>query len=284
MGSSDDELNGLQRLILPVATIYLYCAPCACLLATAFEICREAGTRATTYFKFLVRPDDRLVSSCCSRKDRSLGLASLIQTTREIEGPPFLANNLLLIARVWVEQRLQEAEEERDLPQPISTIAEMGGKVLAAHHPHRSEGKTAGIVILGELRYSLPIMRSPPFSSNPRRPKETEIFQLELRQFYGKYSWRSTFLGTYTPKAVPITSLNTPKLSKTLPSTSLVSTPVASKPVLPASSSPPKAPSSAQDTSAPRPPRQISPPPSPTAKRQKSSPASSVTMDEEAHL
>ncbi|KAG9235709.1 hypothetical protein BJ875DRAFT_440086 [Amylocarpus encephaloides] len=228
MRKSDFELTDQQKLALPVAKVYLYCAPCACLLATAFNICREAGSRAMTYFEFLVRPDDRLVLSCCSQKDRSLGLASLIEKVREIEGSP-------------------------------SLIAEMGGRVLSSHY---SEERTAGIVILGELGYCLPIMRSPPFASKARIPKETEIFQMKKIVVNGKFTgnWVRQFLGTYTPKAGPVIAPGTPQSTQTLPSTPLFSTPVASKP----------------------PPRQISPPPNPDFKRQKSSQARSVT-GEEAH-
>jgi hypothetical protein len=70
-----------------------------------------------------------------------------------------------------------------------------------------------------------------------------------------------------------------PQSSETLPSTLLFSTPVTSKPFL-STSSTPKALSSAQDTPASSPPRQISHPPSPTPKRQKRSPARSVTIEE----
>lgn len=234
MRKSDFELTDQQRLALPVAKIYLYCAPCACLLATAFNICREAGHRATTYFQFLVRPDDRLVSSCCSQKDRSLGLTSLMERVREIESSPSMENHLSFIDRIWVEQRLYEIDEETNLPQPISNVAGMGGKILSSHH---SEENTAGIVILGELRYCLPIMRSPPFPSKARIPKEAEIFQMKMVMANGhiladgRYNWTRTFLGTYTPKTIRVTPPGTPQSSKTLPSAPFFSTTVTSKAV-----------------------------------------------------
>lgn len=277
MGKSDNDLTDLQKLVLPVATIYLYCAPCACLLASAFEICRKAGSRATTYFKFLVRPDDRLVSSCCSLKDRSLGLVSLIQRVREIESSSWV-NDLRLIDRIWVEQRLYEIEEETDLPQPLSRIAEMAGKVFTSHH---SEEKTAGIIVLGELQFCLPILRSPPFESKPRMPKETEIFQIKGAWVSGRYELKSHFLGTYTPKAVPIRSTGTSPSSETLPLAPTFSAPNTSMPFLSSSSTPPVF-STVQNTSASSSSREISPPPSPTSKRRKTSPARSVDM-EEAH-
>ena len=87
-----------------------------------------------------------------------------------------ITGDLTLIDRLWVEQRLYDIEEETDLPQPISKLAEMGGKILSSHD---SDEKTAGIVILGESTYCLPIMRSRPFPSTARMPKETEIFQMK---------------------------------------------------------------------------------------------------------
>lgn len=212
MGKADDQLTALNKLALPVATVYIYCAPCACLLATAFDICKKVDSRTTTYFQFVVRPDDRLVSNCCSQKDRSLGLVSIIERIRDIESSTSLTNHLCYIDRTWVEQRLYELEEETDQPQVTGKIAEMGGKVLSSHN---SEEKTAGIVILGELEYCLPIIRSPPFPSNPRIPKETEIFQMKNRIINKKYEWVRTFLGTYTAKAIPIMSPSTLYSSET---------------------------------------------------------------------
>lgn len=164
------ELTDHQQLALPVAKIYHYCAPCACLLATAIGICEEACQRAKTYFEFLIRPDDRLVSSCCSQKVRTQGPASLIEKLKTTESLPSVGNRLNLIDRLWVEQRLYEIEET-DLRGPSSRIAETGGRVLSSRH---SEG-TAGIIILGELEYCLPIMRSPPFAWKPQISKETKI-------------------------------------------------------------------------------------------------------------
>lgn len=271
-------MTNQQKLAPPVARVYIYCAPCACLLATAFNICRQAGSRATTYFEFLVRPDDRLVSSCCFQKDRSVGLASLIESVKKIESSEtYLENHLKLLDGIWVEQRLYEIEEETDLPQSSTKIAQIGGKVLSSQ---KSGELAAGIIILGELGYCLQIMGSRPFASNPRIPKETEIFQMKERYVEGKSLWIRKFLGTCTPRAVPTTTPSTPQLPQTPLSTPFISTLVASE-TSPPTPSTPKVLGSAQGTSAPHVPCKISPPPSPTAKRQKSSPARSAIMDEE---
>jgi hypothetical protein len=280
-GMHDYEKSGTQDLILPVATLFIYCAPCACLLATAFSICKTAGDRAVAYFKFRIRPDDRLVSSCCFRNDRTIGLTSMIERFKEIDSSPTMAitDDLTLIDRLWVEQRLYDIEEETDLPQPISKLAEMGGKILSSHD---SDEKTAGIVILGELAYCLPIMRSRRFPSTARMPKETEIFQMKKKLVNGKYFWQRKFLGTYIPKPSPITFASTSNSSGTVPRASLLHDPVTQERGLSTSSTPAQFDAS-QDTSTrtfPVPPRQRTPPPSPDSKRQKTSPAPSVTMDE----
>lgn len=282
IGLEKYDMTDLQQLLLPVATIFIYCAPCACLLTTAFSICNSAGDRAAAYFRFLIRPNDRLVSSCCSQNDRSIGLASIIEKMEEMEHSGIkVTGNLTLIDRIWVEQRLYEIEEETDLPQPISKLAEMGVKVLSSHE---SDETTAGIVILGELTYCLPIMQSRPFPSTARMPKETEIFQMTKQFVIGhqKHYWKRKFLGTYTPKPSPITSPGTSNSSGTVPRVPLFQGPVTQEPDFSTSSTPAQLDSS-QDTSVhtfPVVPRQRTPPPIPDSKRQKTSPAPSVTMDE----
>jgi hypothetical protein len=194
------ENDDLRQFVFPIATVFIYCAPCACLLATAFAICKAAGSRAMPFFEFLVRPDDRLVSSCCSHRDRSLGLASIMEN---VKIPDVLSSRKMpYIDSIWVEQRLYEIEEETDLQRSIGKTAESGGKTLSSHHSPRD---TAGIVILGELEYCLPIIRGLPFPPTPRVPKENEIFQMHVLRKDGKPSWSRRFLGTFTSKAIPMT-------------------------------------------------------------------------------
>ncbi|ORY16618.1 hypothetical protein BCR34DRAFT_584277 [Clohesyomyces aquaticus] len=200
--------------------------------ATAFNIIRQAGSRATTYFEFLVRPDDRFVSSCCAQEDTSIGLMSLLQK-----------------------------------------VAGMGGEVLCSHS--HSPQVTAGIIVFGEVEYSLPIMRNPPFSPAPRILRTNEIFQ--MRRVVD--IWKRKFLGTFMPKAIPTNPPAMPQSSTDVPFTPLLSTPASPTPFL---STPDNSEvmSSTPTISVSRLPHQTSPPPSPASKRQKSSPALSVTMEE----
>ena len=111
---SEDD-NAIQRTCLPVANIYVYCPPCACLISTAPSICTYTGSHTETFFEFYVRPDDRLISSCCPSEDRSLGLTSLVQTIKDKEitewNPTYLSSPFRRLDRQWMEQRLFEIEE-----------------------------------------------------------------------------------------------------------------------------------------------------------------------------
>jgi hypothetical protein len=257
---SEDD-NAIQKTCLPVANIYVYCPPCACLISTALSICTYTGSHAETFFEFYVRPDDRLISSCCPNEDRSLGLTSLVRTIKDREATEwnatYLSSPFRRLDRQWMEQRLFEIEETEHV-QSFESSCTLAGKLF---NSHRSERTTAGIVILGELEYCLPIMQSAPFVPKPRIPRETEIFQMHnlYEDSEGKRVWNRTYLGTYTPK--PIRGMST---STTLRSSSSSTTITSAQSTLPA-------------------PRQTSPPPSPATKRQKTSPTPSVTTEDFYH-
>jgi hypothetical protein len=89
MNSHLNQVTDLRRTVLPVATIYIYCAPYACLISTAINICTKVGPRGETFFSILVRADDRLMSSCCSKADRSVGLVSLLTEIKAYEKSGF---------------------------------------------------------------------------------------------------------------------------------------------------------------------------------------------------
>jgi len=248
------EENALQKTCLPVANIYIYCSPCACMVSTALSLCSGTGNHAATFFKFSVRPDDRLISSCCPNEDRSLGLTSLLQMIKDKEANGHLPAPFPLLDRQWIEQRLFEIEETERV-QSFEDTGTLAGKLFTSH---RSERTTAGIVVLGELEHCLPIMQRAPFVQKPRIPRETEIFQMQ-KAFYGNTTWDRTNLGTYSPRRIgrrrTSTTLRTSTSSAIKPSTrSTLSTP-----------------------------RKTSPPPSPVTKRQKTSPSSSVTMEGAYH-
>lgn len=201
--SNNFELTDLYETLLPLASIYLYCAPCACLLATAFSMWRTAGRWVQSYFKFVIRPDHRLRSSCCLEVDGTIGYVSLLEEIRRLENTNQNPQNRLLMAldRLWIEQRLFETEEEGSTHFHKNTL-ELARELFVSHESNyqdRSPYRCAGLIILGELDHTLSIMQSPPFPSRPRIPRETEIFHM-AKLFRSATLFDRKYLGTYTPK------------------------------------------------------------------------------------
>ena len=241
--------------------IYIYTAPCLCLVATALAIAETAGPDAEALLRFLVRPDDRLISSCCSNTDRSIGLVSLLEKFREYElHSSSSLKNLERIDKVWIERWLFEIEETDEV-QDTTNVAELFGAILQSHESPKS---CAGIVLLGELEYCLPIMHCHPLPLKPRIPREAEVYQMVPS--FSSSPWTRKYLGTYTPQPLPT--------SATISRKSIVeASPRDPKPRT-------KVPftSTLLDTSRAT-GGQISPPPSPASKRYESS-ASSLVSEE----
>lgn len=242
----------MDSVVLPLGTIYIYCAPCACLITTAIKL-RNAGRNK--FFEFCVRPDDRLSASCCSNLDRSIGLTSLLEAIRgyELKHESDLGC-LECMDKCWLERRLFEIDE-MDPRQPSANIAESAGAIIASHE---SQEPRAGVIFLGELHYCLPIMHCAPFPAQPRIPRETEAFQMRKTSWGG--TWSRHFLGTYTAKPHPASA---PALKKSTAEDRPTSMPLASTPL----------------HSANAPTRHISPPPSPASKRYRSQRASQLMED-----
>jgi hypothetical protein len=167
------------------------------------------------------------------------------------------------VDKLWIEQRLFELEEKGYF-QSSSNIVNQATGIFESH---RSPMGTAGIIILGELDYCLPIMHCAPFPLKPRMPRETEIFQMD--GIHGESeSWERTFLGTYTPKPLPAGSTGSrrgvPGASTQSPITqiSMPVTSVSSSLALPLG-------------------HDISPPPSPASKRHRSSASSLAAVEDE---
>jgi hypothetical protein len=241
--------SDLENAVRPVGTLYIYCAPCACLITTAIEIGKAGRNK---FFAFCVRPDDRLSASCCSNLDRSLGLTSLLEAIRDYESEnKFDLCALEWMDKYWLERRLFEIDEIDPL-QPSTNIARSAGAILASHEARRS---CAGFIFLGELDHCLPIMHCAPFPAGPRIPRETEAFQMKRTGWPG--TWTRHFLGTYTAKPLPASA----PASRTSTAEDRPSS-------MPSTSTP------LHSTNAPT--RHISPPPSPASKRYRSSASSSV--------
>jgi hypothetical protein len=107
------EQEAFIKAGLPLINLHVYCSPCVCLIHTALSICR--GLRSP-YIKIHLRPDDRLVSSCCTAEDRSLGIRSLHEWVMNWElGAELYSDSLLAthLDTIWLDQRLEHIDYEQ---------------------------------------------------------------------------------------------------------------------------------------------------------------------------
>jgi hypothetical protein len=171
----DDSMSIYQKdflkEMLPVAKAYIHCPPCVTLIHTALVIARRASS---SLLRILIRPDDRLASSCCRNSDRTEGLRSCLDAIRHVEGRGNIGAGYIntdYLDRSWIEQRLNFIEEERkyDVREPWESYA----------------------IILGEVKYLLPLLQKAP---RPRIPRESEIWTIL------NTSYTREFLGCFTPK------------------------------------------------------------------------------------
>jgi hypothetical protein len=145
----DKEQRHCLAALLPLCTVYIYCAPCACLIHTALRVGGRIGSRLV---EIVVRPDDRLISSCCTSSGRTIGLRSVLDHVRQWEahwaGESEIAG---FLDRTWVERRLDHFEYEE---------------------PYTYREPKADAIILGEVDYLAPLLQRAP----GRIPKAMQIW------------------------------------------------------------------------------------------------------------
>jgi hypothetical protein len=188
------DLDELQRAALSIANFYIHCAPCACLIQTAFSVCKDI---ASTLLRVTIRPDDRLRADCCSQENRAEGISLLVKGIKQQEANTKnyrMDGQIKYFDRWWMERRLQELDTEPT--SSLSTAEQVFFEYLGAK-------KCAGIIILGELDDCLPLMQVRPFPIMARIPRETEIYQMKKMEWPfddDEDEFERIFLGTYTPK------------------------------------------------------------------------------------
>lgn len=142
---------------LPLLELVIYCSPCVCLMQTALVIGKELSS---PLLKVCIRPDDRLISSCCVNVDRTLGLKSALRHVREWEsdakehGYDGIAS---FLDCVWLDRRL----ESLDYEQPYDYKEE----------PYNSGERW---LIIGEASYIAPFVQKTP----GRIPMPMEIWEI----------------------------------------------------------------------------------------------------------
>jgi hypothetical protein len=142
---------------LPLLQVYVYCAPCVCLLHTAIELCRRLES---PFVKAQFRPDSRLAASCCSTVDRSEGMRSLSEWARDWEAQATAHQSSITAKHLdmaWLDQRLEHLDYEQ--PWDYQEFTGIGRRYL----------------ILGEADYTSHMLQEVP----GRIPRATDIWYLE---------------------------------------------------------------------------------------------------------
>ena len=237
----EDEKEGKARL-QSLATVYVYCPPCVCQIETAYDLC--IGYGISPLLNFVIRIDDRIPVDCCSETTGIHGLVSLNNKIKEIEDSDYwpmgdIGPKTHYIDRPWIERRVYEAEQETYQPSfwdnPSQNVNRIFGEVWG------ESNKKAIVVILTELEHCSLMVESPPFPQEPRKPRETEIFEFHHDNL--SWKWLRTYAGSYCPRK-PNTA-TTPDASATR--SELTNQTVDNAPISP--------PSSLWQTSAPSSPR-----------------------------
>jgi hypothetical protein len=156
---SDDATAEQQAVIdamLPVLNVYVYCAPCVCLIHTAIAVCRSLESPCVNV---QFRPDSRLAASCCSTVDRSLGMKSISEWVRDWVARA-TDQRLHIIAThldaAWLDGRL----EHLDYEQP---------------YDFKESDYRRRYIILGEADYTSHIVQTAP----GRIPQATDVWHLK---------------------------------------------------------------------------------------------------------
>ncbi|KAH7304680.1 prion-inhibition and propagation-domain-containing protein [Stachybotrys elegans] len=157
--SLTEAQRGFLNTLLPLITVFIYCSPCICLIHTAFTICNNVSS---PFVAISIRPDDRLISSCCTNTNRVLGLRSILEWVREWEAKATTLDSCEMarfLDRIWVERRLDHFDEEKP-------------------YTFEEDGKCRAIII-GEADYLSPLLQKAP----GRIPRAMDIW--DLTDLYG---------------------------------------------------------------------------------------------------
>ena len=148
--------------------------------------------------KYYVRIDYRLMASCCP--DDTSRINACIALDDYVESGAAPIKNIQYIDKNWLDQAIYNYDEEVTHSQsPSDQLARVMGY-------HEDERNIAGIIILGETDYTIPLMRSPPFPAleTGRAPKDAQIFCMLHRSnaasAKGASEWERRYVGSYIPR------------------------------------------------------------------------------------
>jgi hypothetical protein len=194
--AQDLSLTDAQRAYmshrLPLLSLFIYCAPCVCLIHTALSLSKQLSS---PFLKIQVRPDDRLASSCCAEVDRTLGLATTLEQVREWESKAgesetnFLAS---FLDSVWLDRRLDHLKHEQ-------------------LYRYEEKPQAKRVLVIGEADYLATLVQKAP----GRIPIPMDIWELNTqnlrptRSLFGRFI-ESQFISSHLAPQTPMSSSLTP--------------------------------------------------------------------------
>jgi len=198
---TESNTNGTSTDSYPtyIATIFIYCPPCTCLIDTAVDLCNNMPD--PSLLRCLIRIDDRLPCSCLDQPIALETLQSIVTQIHQVEGQYIIEESYLLRSRAehvdrdFIEDRIWTLEEEQSPPLP--TTPEENLKRIFDTHCHSDN--VAGVLFLGEHQSLATLMQVPSFPREPRMPKENELYVFWNSGGYPG-TWRRSRIGTFSTK------------------------------------------------------------------------------------
>ena len=194
-----------KNQIVPLGTVYIYCAPCVRQIHTSWQLCYGSGI--SRLLSFAVRVDDRVPCSCCPA---TLGLAGLISLRDKLKETDALSTDKRAecFDQPWIEQRIFAMEEEMFEVQYEESVTNNISRIFSECESER-QSRCAGIVILGELIPCSAMLDATPFAMQARKARETDIYQVQYcyNSKIQQWTWERKYTGSYSPRKYRGTTL-----------------------------------------------------------------------------
>lgn len=181
-----------------LATVFVYCPPCTCLIETAVEVCDNMPD--PQLLRRLIRIDDRLPCSCFDQPVALETQQRIVENIQRLEASS-LSNEEIrrtraeYVDRDFIEKRVEELEDEVS-PRIQQTPHQNLQRIFESHC---YSDKVAGIVILGEHRSLSSLTQVTSFPKKARMPVENEIYAF-WKTLLSSDPWRRSRIGTFATK------------------------------------------------------------------------------------
>jgi hypothetical protein len=170
--------------MLPFGTIYILTSPCQLAIWTAVDI---ADALNNDHIRAVVRVDDRISSSCFpTTADRIVVLQSMLAHLDTLE--PYVGWPWKYVDRTWLDQKLYLLESDFTATGSYLRMS----NTIDIFSKENYEDPFAGLIIVGEVDFCIPLLQAEPFPWTPRVPREYEIYETTCRglEYHRKYTGR----------------------------------------------------------------------------------------------